>query len=182
MRLHAESYASLRSFLDRCDCLEPGCILLDIRAGAPESEFGGVELLRLLEQENFHQPVIFTAANGDVPLAVRAVKAGAMDFLEKPCREPGLLEAIQGALVFDRKHRRQQARRAKVRKRLAQLTAGERDVLKELLDGHSHQVIAEKLGVSVRAVEVRRAKLMRKMQAESLVQLVRLALEVRDEG
>ena len=107
MHLHVESYASLRSFLNHCDCMEPGCILLDVRASVPESDCAGVELLRLLEQESFHHPVIFTSANGDVPLAVRAVKAGAMDFLEKPCGEPRLQEAIQEALVLDRKHRRQ---------------------------------------------------------------------------
>ena len=104
------------------------------------------------------------------------MKAGALNFLEKPCRDQQLWEAIQEAIKWDSVHRQQVALRSKVLHRLQRLTSGERDVLALLIDGNSNKTIAAELNLSVRTIEVRRAKLMKKMKAESLAELIRLTL------
>lgn len=173
MQLCPESYASAREFLDHCTPSEPGCVLLDVRMPG----MSGLELLDVMRQQGIPFPVIVLSAHGDIQTAVRAMRAGAINFLEKPCREQKLWEAIQEALRCDVENRRVLGRKARFRRRLAKLTAGERDVLDRLLDGRANKIIAQNLGVSVRTVEVRRAKIMDKMHANSLAELVRFALE-----
>ncbi|KKK87868.1 hypothetical protein LCGC14_2748910, partial [marine sediment metagenome] len=127
-------------------------------------------------QDETHLPIILVSAHGDVPTVVRAMKAGALNFLEKPCRDQELWEALQEALRRNEENRKRLMYNAVVRRRIARLTPGERDVLTSLVDGKSNKLIATELGLSVRTIEVRRAKLMKKMKAKSLAELVRLAL------
>jgi len=177
MRLQAEAYDSAQQFLDTFDAARPGCLLLDVR-------MPGISGLTLLEQLNHDEvplPTIVMSAYGDVPMVVRAMKAGAMNFLEKPCRDQQLWEAIQDALKWDSTHRQQRAVCVKAAHRLERLTPGERDVLTLLVDGFSNKAVAAELGLSVRTIEVRRAKLMKKMKAESLAELVRLTLAAKQD-
>ena len=137
---------------------------------------GGLESARTIQPRGDPLPAIVMSAYGDVPMVVRAMKAGALNFLEKPCRDQQLWEAIQEALQWDGAHRQQMALRSKVLHRLERLTPGEHDVLRLLIDGKSNKAIAAELKLSVRTIEVRRAKLMKKMKAESLAELIRLTL------
>jgi len=172
MRLRAEAYESAQQFLDTFDSTRPGCLLLDVRMPG----ISGLELLEQLERHDIRLPAIVMSAYGDVPMVVRAMKAGALNFLEKPCRDQQLWEALQEGLKWDAAHRQHVVLRAKVLHRLRRLTSGEHEVLRQLIDGKSNKTIAAELGLSVRTIEVRRAKLMRKMKAESLAELIRLTL------
>ena len=172
MHLRAEAYESAQQFLDTFDSTRPGCLLLDVRMPG----ISGLELLERLCRDDLRLPAIVMSAYGDVPMVVRAMKAGALNFLEKPCRDQQLWEAIQEALKWDAAHRQQVVLRAKALRRLQRLTPGEHDVLRLLIDGSSNKTIAAELNVSVRTIEVRRAKLMKKMKAESLAELIRLTL------
>ena len=172
MRLKAEAYESAQAFLDAFDPSRPGCLLLDVRMPG----IGGLALLEQFSREEITLPAIVMSAYGDVPMVVRAMKAGALNFLEKPCRDQQLWEAIQEALKWDSVHRQQAALRSSVLHRLERLTPGEHDVLRLLIDGNSNKAIAAELQLSVRTIEVRRAKLMKKMEAESLAELIRLTL------
>ncbi len=170
MNLNAQGYTSAKEFLEAYDPTRPGCVLLDIRIG----EVSGLELLERLMQEQLRLPAIIISAHGDVPTAVRAMKAGALNFLEKPCREQQLWEAIQEALKWDAGHRRIAVRVERMRKRIARLNAGECDVLELLVKGRANRTIAARLNLSVRTIEVRRSKLMKKMKASSLAELVQM--------
>ena len=172
MRMKAEAYESAQQFLDAFDPSRPGCLLLDVRMPG----MSGLSLLEQLSREEIVLPAIVMSAYGDVPMVVRAMKAGALNFLEKPCRDQQLWDAIQEALKWDGAHRRQMALRSTVLHCLEQLTPGEHDVLRLLIDGRSNRSIAAELKLSVRTIEVRRAKLMKKMKAESLAELIRLTL------
>jgi FixJ family two-component response regulator len=172
MRLRAESYESAQQFLDTFDTTRPGCLLLDVRMPG----ISGLELLEQLSQGDIHLPAIVMSAYGDVPMVVRAMKAGALNFLEKPCRDQQLWEAIQEGLKWDAAHRQSVLLRTKFANRLQRLTPGEHDVLRLLVDGKSNKIIASELGLSVRTIEVRRAKVMKKMRADSLAELIRLTL------
>jgi two-component system, LuxR family, response regulator FixJ len=172
MRLKPESYESAQQFLDSFDAAKPGCLLLDVRMPG----ISGLELLEQLNRKDIHLPAIVMSAYGDVPMVVRAMKAGALNFLEKPCRDQQLWEAIQEGLRWDATHRQDVVLRSKLHHRLERLTPGEHEVLRHLIDGKSNKIIASELGLSVRTIEVRRAKLMKKMKAESLAELIRLTL------
>jgi RNA polymerase sigma factor (sigma-70 family) len=128
-----------------------------------------------LAEKNIHIPVIFITAHGDIPMSVRAMKAGAVDFLTKPFREQDLLDAIQLALERDRATRRQEAELALLHEHFESLTPREREVLPLLVSGFPNKQIAAELGISVAAVKVHRSQLMRKMGANSLPGLVRMA-------
>jgi FixJ family two-component response regulator len=172
MHLRAEAYESAHQFLDACDAARPGCLLVDVRMPG----VSGLELLEQLNQREIRLPAIVMSAYGDVPMVVRAMKAGAMTFLEKPCRDQQLWEAIQEGLRWDAAHRQQVVLRSKVLGRLQRLTPGEHQVLQRLSDGKSNKTIATELELSVRTIEVRRAKLMKKMKADSLAELIRLTV------
>jgi two-component system, LuxR family, response regulator FixJ len=172
MRLPAEAFATASAFREAYRPTRPGCVLLDARL--PDAN--GVELLEHLTAEKFHLPVIVISGHGDVATVVRAMRAGALNFLEKPCREQELWEAVREALRCDARNRRRLARRQSIQRRLARLTPGERQVLHRLLAGKSNKTIAAELNVSVRAIEVRRAKVMEKTRADSLAELIRMTL------
>ncbi|NLF09710.1 MAG: response regulator transcription factor [Pirellulaceae bacterium] len=172
MRFQAEAHESARRFLDTYDSSRPGCLLLDVRMPG----ISGLALLEQFSRDSVPLPVIVMSAYGDVPMVVRAMKAGALNFLEKPCRDQQLWEAIQEALKWDSQNRRHAAFRATVRDRLRRLTEGEHDVLRLLIDGMPNKTIASELNLSVRTIEVRRAKIMKKMHADSLAELIRMTL------
>lgn len=172
MRLKTESFESAQHFLSSFDSTRPGCLLLDVRMPG----VSGLELLEILSRDEVRMPAIVMSAYGDVPMVVRAMKAGALNFLEKPCRDQQLWEAIQEGLRWDAAHRQHIVLQSKMRQRLDRLTAGEHEVLRLLIAGKSNKAIATQLELSVRTIEVRRAKLMKKMNAESLAELIRLTL------
>jgi two-component system, LuxR family, response regulator FixJ len=172
MRLKAEAYESAQQFLDAYDPAKPGCLLLDVRM----PEISGLALLEQFAARQIRISTIVMSAYGDVPMVVRAMRAGAINFIEKPCRDQQLWEAIQEALRSDAAYRREAALRSRVLQCLQQLTRGEHEVLAHLTNGKSNKTIAAELNVSVRTVEVRRAKVMKKMGADSLAELIRLTL------
>jgi len=172
MHLKAEAYDSAQGFLENYNRAQHGCLLLDVRLPG----ISGLELLEQLSRDNVLLPVIVISAFGDVPMVVRAMRAGALNFLEKPCRDQELWEAIQEAFRWNKNHRERLVEAGHVRERIEQLSPGEHDVLRMLVAGRSNKAIAAALDLSVRTIEVRRAKVMQKMEATSLAELVRLAL------
>jgi two-component system, LuxR family, response regulator FixJ len=168
----AEAYGSAAEFLAAFDPLRPGCLLLE----AHRPGMDGLTLLGDLMGKEVPLPAVVLSPYPDVPTAVQAMRLGAIDFLEKPCPGERLQEAIEGALQCDAERRPEVVFRIKARRRLRRLTSAERDVLLLLVDGRSNRAIAAELGVSVRTIEVRRAKLMKKMRAASLAELVRMTV------
>ena len=170
--MDVQTYASATAFLDVAPEVKAGCVITDVRM----PELSGVELLRRLQELKLGIPVIVITGHGDVPLAVEAMKIGAIDFLEKPFDDEVLLASVRTALnQLDQDHKRQ-AERGEIERRLALLSNRERDVLKGLVSGHANKQIAYDLGISPRTIEIYRANLMTKMQAASLSDLVRMAL------
>jgi two-component system response regulator FixJ len=167
--LAVKVYESASIFLEKCDDFQSGCIVSDVRMPGID----GLELLRQLRNRRARMPVVIMTGHADVPLAVSVMKAGAVDFIEKPFGDDVLLAAI-GAAV-DRAQRTGRSG-AEVQVRLAALTAREKEVLDGLLAGHPNKTIAYDLGLSPRTVEVHRANVMMKMGATSLSELVRMAL------
>jgi FixJ family two-component response regulator len=156
------------------------CMLLDIRMPGTD----GLELFRILQHRLCAYPIIFITGHGDIPLAVSAIKQGAFDFLTKPFREGELLEKIRGAIEDYRSAKQQRSELKQVQSRLDCCTPRERDVMRLLVRGLPNKSIAEKLGISPRTVEIHRAHLMEKMEADSLPALVRMVtlLELEDPG
>jgi two-component system response regulator FixJ len=172
-RLAVRTYESATLFLDGLKQAEPGCIITDVRMPG----ISGVELLRRLKSLQVGFPVIVITGHGDVPLAVEAMKLGAVDFLEKPFEDDKLLAAVQSALGRCEYHARRAAEKAETTERIASLSARERQVLEGLVAGHPNKTIALDLGISPRTVEIYRAHVMTKMKAASLSDLVRMALQ-----
>jgi two-component system, LuxR family, response regulator FixJ len=170
MDLEAEDFSSAKEFLEAFDPVRSGCLLLDLRL----PDMSGLELLERINKQIVCMPAIVISANAKAPIVVRAMRAGALNFLEKPCSDRFLRTAIHEAFEWDAVNRRRLVRLVKVCRRLENLTSGEYSVLEKILEGKSNKKIAADLNVSVRAVEVRRAKIMRKMRAESLVNLIRM--------
>lgn len=174
--MRVECFASADEFLHAHQPGRAGCLLLDVRMPG----MSGLELQEVLGERGITVPVIIITGHGDVPMAVRAMKAGAIDFIEKPFNDELLLEAIRRALALDERLRGLHLERAEVADRLAQLTPREREVMDMVTDGKSNKEIAGDLGVSAKTVEAHRARVMEKMQAGSLAELVRMALLCRE--
>lgn len=172
--LPAVAYASAQDFLAAYDRQQPGCVVLDVRMPG----MSGLELQQVLNLRGATVPVIFVTGHGDIPMAVEAMQHGAFDFLQKPFRDQDLLDRIQRALERDRATRQQLKEMSHLRERLASLTPREREVLKLVTAGKPNKVIAADLGVSQRTVEIHRARVMEKMGATSLAQLVRMVLDL----
>jgi two-component system, LuxR family, response regulator FixJ len=170
--IDVRTYESASAFLKVAPTVQTGCIITDIKM----PEVSGIDLLRRLRELRVAVPVIVITAHGDVPLAVEAMKIGAVDFLEKPFEDEVLLASVQSALDRGNRDQKQRAERSTIERRLAALSNRERDVLEGLVAGHSNKQIAYDLGISPRTVEDYRAGLMTKMQAASLSDLVRMAL------
>jgi RNA polymerase sigma factor (sigma-70 family) len=165
---------SAREFLDTYDPSQPGCLVLDVRM----PEMSGLELQEQLNRQGAVIPVIFITGHGDVPMAVEAMQAGAFDFLQKPFRDQDLIDRIQRALEKDRANREQLNERNLIRERMQSLTPREREVLQMVSSGKPNKIMAADLGVSQRTVEIHRARVMEKMHASWLAQLVRMVMDL----
>ena len=170
----ARTYDSASAFLNALPTIDSGCIITDVRMPG----ISGIDLLRRLGEMRIKMPVIVITGHGDVPLAVEAMKIGAIDFLEKPFADDLLLASVQAALNRSQENAARDAERAEVQARLATLTNREREVLEGLVVGKPNKVIACDLAISPRTVEIYRANVMTKMEAASLSELVRMALVV----
>jgi two-component system, LuxR family, response regulator FixJ len=151
---------------------EPGCLVLDVAMPG----INGLELQRKLIQDKIVLPVVFVTGHANVPMAVEAMQMGAVNFLQKPVQEQELWNSIRRALELDAQNRRRRARRQRAEERIARLTPGESEVLNLILEGKMNKEIAMELGLSTRSVEDRRAKLMKKMGAKSLAELIQLVM------
>ena len=175
--LQAEGFASAAAFLDAGKKSGDGCLVIDIHMPGMD----GLELQQKLKDDRIAIPVIVVTGRGDVPKAVQALKAGAVDFIEKPFSGKLVLGSIHQALEIGRRIREKEAFVGGARHNLGRLTAREREVLDRLVAGDSNKMIAAHLDISPRTVEVHRARVMEKMQARSLSHLVRMALATRDD-
>jgi two-component system, LuxR family, response regulator FixJ len=169
---------SAREFLEKYDPAQPGCLVLDVRM----PEMSGLELQEQLNRQGAVIPVIFITGHGDVPMAVEAMQAGAFDFLQKPFRDQDLIDRIQKALEKDRANRAVLNERSLIRERLESLTPREREVLEMVSSGKPNKIMAAELGVSQRTVEIHRGRVMQKMGASSLAQLVRMVLDLGEKS
>lgn len=167
-----EAFESSNAFLSRAASNAPACIVSDIRMPG----MNGIELVRKLKNDGIPSPVILITGHGDVALAVEAMKAGAVDFIEKPFDDAVLLDAIRAALNAHRLNDNDSSARTEAQARLAELSPRERDVLQGVVAGKINKVIAHELSISPRTVEVYRANLMAKTRARSVSELMRIAL------
>ncbi|MET0314843.1 MAG: response regulator FixJ [Hansschlegelia sp.] len=168
VRLHESADA----FLDQIDGVQEGCVVTDVRMPGLD----GIEFLRKLKKQGLGLPVIVMTGHADVPMAVEALKQGAVDFIEKPFSDDLFLAAVRSALAGRAAESREHARAAEMRERVERLSEREREVLDRLVAGKANKVVAYELGISARTVEIYRANVMTKMQAKSLSELVRMAV------
>ena len=177
-QLEVRSFDSAKTFLDALPDASLGCVITDIRMPG----MSGVDLLRRLKELKIGVPVIVITGHGDVPLAVEAMKIGAADFFEKPFNDDQLVASVRAALQQRQDQTKRGAERTEIEHRISKLSAREKDVLAGLIEGRANKQIAFDLGISPRTVEIYRANLMNKMQADSLSDLVRMALVVQMQG
>jgi FixJ family two-component response regulator len=168
--LQVEAWGSAHEFLRNQRPDAAGCLVLDVRLPGKS----GLDLQRELTEANIHIPIIFITAHGDVPMTVRAMKAGAVEFLTKPFRDQDLLDAIQHALQRDNARRAQEEEAARLQEHMASLTRRERELLPWVVSGLLNKQIADAIGSSEATVKVHRGQIMRKMGASSIVDLVRM--------
>ncbi|XOZ33794.1 response regulator FixJ [Halomonadaceae bacterium KBTZ08] len=174
--LAVQGYERATGFLEDWHAGMQGCIVLDIRM----PEMDGMELQEELIERGSTLPIIFVTGHGDVPLAVEAMRKGAVDFIEKPYREDQLLEKIRGALATDAEQQQGREQKRLVEERLEQLTPRECEIMDRMVAGQANKVIAIELDISQRTVEIHRSRVMHKMGTHSLAQLVRMVMNVRD--
>ena len=173
--LEVELFGSAQEFLASERPNVPSCLVLDIRLPG----ISGLNLQRQLAKANIHIPIIFITAHGDIPMTVRAMKAGALEFLTKPFRDQDLLDAIQLALERDRGRRQQEAELAALRERFELLSPREREVVDLVVSGMLNKQIAARIGTAENTVKVHRSRAMEKMQAPSLADLVKMVDRLR---
>jgi len=173
--LHVQVFASGPELLKSKNLGEPGCLILDIRLPG----ISGLDFQKKLAESDIHVPVIFITAHGDITMAVKAMKAGAIEFLTKPFRDQDLLDAIQLALEKDRARRQQKAEITVVLERLESLTTREREVIGMVVKGMLNKQIASKIGVTENTVKVHRSRALLKMRVHSLADLVRMVAKAQ---
>jgi FixJ family two-component response regulator len=169
--LRPQLFAAAQEFLESPKPDAPACLILDIRMPG----LGGLDCQRQLADAGIHIPIIFMTGHGDIQMSVRAMKAGAIDFLTKPFRDQDLLDAIQQAIERDRLRRAEEAGNASLRECFASLTRREREVMAWVVAGRLNKQIAAEIGISEITIKVHRSQVMRKMRAGSVADLVRMA-------
>lgn len=167
--LTGQAYSSATEFLDNHDPEQHGCLVADIRMPG----MSGLDLQDELNRRGAPIPLIFITGHGDVPMAVDAMKSGALDFIEKPFRDQDLLDRVHQALAWDKERRAENLETLAIRERLTTLTPRETEVMERVVQGQANKVIAMDLGVSQRTVEIHRARVMEKMGVRSVAKLVR---------
>jgi RNA polymerase sigma factor (sigma-70 family) len=168
--LEVELFGSAQEFLPSTPTKGPSCLVLDIRLPG----VSGLDFQRQLIETKINIPIIFISAHGDVPMTVRAMKAGAIEFLTKPFRDQDLLDAVQSALERDRARRQREGEIATLRERFESLSAREREVVAMVVSGMLNKQIAAEIGITENTVKVHRSRAMEKMQAQSLADLVKM--------
>jgi FixJ family two-component response regulator len=177
INLRVEAHASAQDFLDAYEPGCPGCLLLDVRMPGKS----GLELQRELAERSIYLPVIILTGHGNVPVAVQAMKAGAVDFMEKPFNNELLLDRVQTAVVQSVRAESDRVERNETFKRLRLLTPRERQVFDQVVAGEMNKAVAHRLTISEKTVEIHRANVMRKMGARSLASLVQMAVSLRND-
>lgn len=167
--IKAESFASAEAFLLRQRYEGPCCLVLDIRMPG----LSGIDLQETLAKANFTFPLVFITGHGTIPMSVRAIKAGAMDFLEKPFEDQALLDLIKRALEYDKNAKRVHIQKDEILRRFESLTPREKDVFALVVTGKLNKQIAMELDISEKTVKIHRARVMEKMRSESLADLIR---------
>jgi len=176
--LKVASYPSAEAFLQVWSSAMRGCLILDIRMPG----MSGLELHEKLNSQHSTLPVIFITGHGDVPMAVTALKKGAFDFIEKPFHDQDMLNLIEQCLARDRTQHQHRRQGADAQRHIEQLTPREREVLELIVAGRLNKQIADELGISIKTVEVHRARVMEKMEADSLAELVQSVLHAKSEA
>ena len=170
--LNVESFANADAFMEQFSGDVAGCLVLDVRMPGTS----GMELLDSLKSRGVDLPIIIISGHGDVPMAVQALKRGALDFLEKPFRDQELLEQIAKAIEIDQSRREKAESVSGIRERLEKLTPREREVMELVVAGYANKQVAAKLGLSEKTIEVHRSRVMSKMRAKTLPCLVKMAI------
>jgi len=170
--LQAEEFASAQEYLDQFDADAPGCLITDIRMPM----MSGLDLQQKLSEKALHPPIIMITGHGDVPMAVSAIQQGAIDFVEKPFNNQKLLDLVYKALEIDAKHRGENTKLDDIQQKYQYLTAKEQQVFELVIKGDLNKQIAKELFVTQSAIEARRAKIMEKMQANNLSDLMRMGM------
>ena len=173
--LQIETFASAQEFLARPDAEPPSCLVLDLQLPG----LSGLDLQRRMAEVGLEIPIVFLTGHGDIPASVQAMKAGAVEFLTKPFDEQDLLKAIQEALERDRQNRQQHAEMRELQSRYESLTAREQEVMQQVVSGLLNKQVAAELNITEYTVKIHRGRVMRKMHAESLADLVRMAESMR---
>lgn len=173
--LKVETFNSADTFLSSKPATTPSCLILDVRLPG----LSGLDLQRQLAQTKHEIPIVFITGHGDIPMSVRAIKGGAVEFLTKPFRDQDLLDAVRQAVERDREARSRETEMADLRQRYASLTTREQEVLGFVVRGLMNKQIAAEIGISEATVKLHRGRLMDKMRAESLADLIRMAQMLR---